>query len=56
MLCFVLLLGVIVTVYRGLAKCAAALRRSDEARDAFVHLLVIDPEYYVSSDASAAEG
>jgi len=42
----------LVVVYRGLAECAAALRRPDQARDAFQRLLVIDPDHFVASTES----
>jgi hypothetical protein len=42
----------VAAVYRLIAECTAALRRPDEARDAFVLLLVVDPEFYVSSSES----
>mgnify|MGYP001815107205 CR=1 FL=1 len=38
--------------YQGLAQCAAALRRPDEAQAAFVRLLAIDPDFYVATDES----
>ena len=42
----------LVEVYSSLAECAAALRQPDVATDAFVRLLAIQPDYYVSSSAS----
>lgn len=38
--------------YRGLAESSAALRRPDDARDAYIRLLLVDPTHYVPSDAS----
>jgi len=38
--------------YRGMAECYAALRRPDEATEAFTMVLALDPEFYVSSDQS----
>ncbi len=42
----------VAQVYRATAECAAALRRPNEARDAFEMLLAIDPDYYVPSGES----
>lgn len=42
----------LVEVYESLAECAAALRQPDVAMDAFIRLLVIQPDFYVASSAS----
>ncbi len=42
----------VVEVYRHFAECSAALRRPREARDAFIRLLAINPEFYVASHES----
>jgi tetratricopeptide (TPR) repeat protein len=42
----------LVEVYRLLAESAAALRQPDAATDAFIRLLVIQPDFYVASSAS----
>lgn len=42
----------LVEVYRSLAECAAALRQPDVATDAYIRLLVIQPDFYVASSAS----
>lgn len=42
----------LVETYRHLAECAAALRDPEAAREAFIFLLAIDPEFYVPSQES----
>lgn len=42
----------LVEIYSNLARCSAALRRPQEARDAYVRLLAIDPAFYVASHES----
>jgi hypothetical protein len=42
----------LVEVYRGLAECGAALRQPERARDAFIDLLALEPEFYIASQES----
>jgi hypothetical protein len=42
----------LVEAYRAMAECSAALRRPDDATGAFVNLLAINPDFYVSSSES----
>jgi hypothetical protein len=42
----------LVVVHRELAKCSAALRQPDNARQAYVHTLALDPEFVVAADQS----
>lgn len=42
----------VVEVLSALAECAAALRQPEGATNAFIRLLVIQPDYYVASGAS----
>lgn len=42
----------LVEIYRSLAECGAALRQPNVASDAYIRLLVIQPDFYVASSAS----
>lgn len=42
----------LVETYGHLARCSAALRRPQEARDAYIRLLAINPEFYIPSHES----
>lgn len=42
----------LIAAYRGQAECAAALRQPDRAFEAFRRLLVVDPDYFLSTNES----
>ncbi len=42
----------LVLAYRAVAECSAALRLPEDAQDAFVRLLVVDPDYTLPELAS----